>query len=109
MTENILRQENLYRKYNSLFYYDQYEYFLSRNLSSNMTQRFERNSNNAKHLLRDWGKRLEFILNDYFDLANLHISPSENASNKRRWLSNFLYFAYFVGMNKKSGIFYQKL
>ena len=39
-----------------------------------MTQRFERNSNNAKYLLRDWGKRLEFILNDYFHLANLHKS-----------------------------------
>ena len=74
-----------------------------------MTQRFERNSNNAKHLLRDWGKRLEFISNDYFDLANLHISPSENASNKRCWLFTFLYFACFVGINKKSCIIYPKL
>ena len=49
-----------------------------------MTQKFVRNSNNAKYLLRDWGKHLEFISNDYFDLANLHISPSENASNKKR-------------------------
>ena len=74
-----------------------------------MTQRFVRNPNNAKYILRGWGKHLEFISNDYFDLANWHISPSENASNKRRWLSNFLYFAYFVGINKKSGNFYQKL
>ena len=74
-----------------------------------MTQRFVRNPNNAKYILRSWGKHLEFISNDYLDLANLHISPSENASNKRRWLFSFLYFACFVGINKKSCIIYPKL
>ena len=74
-----------------------------------MTQRFVRNPNNARYILRGWGKHLEFISNDYLDLANLHISPSENASNKRRWLFSFLYFACFVGINKKSCIIYPKL
>ena len=74
-----------------------------------MTQRFVRNPNNAKYILRGWGKDLEFISNDYLDLANLHISPSENASNKRRWLFSFLYFACFVCINKKSCIIYPKL
>ena len=75
-----------------------------------MTQKFVRKSNNAKYIYYVvGGKHLEFISNDYLDLANLHISPSENASNKRRWLFSFLYFACFVGINKKSCIIYPKL
>ena len=74
-----------------------------------MTQRFVRNPNNAKYILRGWGKHLEFISNDYLDLANLHISPSENASSKRLWLFHFGYFDCFIGINKRSSIFYPKL